>query len=68
MLFDMTYQDILNCFKKQYPEIKVDDYRPADDLPYGLIVWTKDKKVLLVQLQISFGIVFILAEKDNKEE
>ena len=66
----ITYYDVLKCFKTQYPELKVGDYRPADNLPYGLIIWTTDGRVLLVQLQVSFGIVFILACKDteNKEE
>lgn len=46
-----TYGDIYNEFCDKFPNVEVEDYRPADPMyvhqlmrgiPYGIIVWLKD--------------------------
>lgn len=57
----MTYDDIIRAFKQSFPEIKVDDYRPADRMANTILVWTKDT-VLLVYYDESFECAFIIGQ------
>lgn len=52
----MTYEDIYNEFLAKFPNIEVEDYRPADPMfipqllrgiPNAIIVWTKDKSKVI---------------------
>ena len=47
----ITYEDIYNEFCKKFPNVEVEDYRPADpflvpqltrDIPNAIVVWFKD--------------------------
>lgn len=54
----MTYGDIYNEFCKRFPNVEIDDYRPAVELhipqvrrgiPNAIIVWLKDgSKVIYI--------------------
>lgn len=55
---EMTYGDIYNEFRKKFPNVEVEDYRPAVEMhipqlsrgiPYAIIVWLKDgSKVIYI--------------------
>ena len=58
----ITYADVLSAFRREYPCISVEDYRPADYFPFSIIVWTQGRK-LLVSYQPSYDSVFILGNE-----
>ena len=52
----MTYGDIYNEFCKKFPNVEVEDYRPAVELyipqlsrgiPNAIIVWLKDESIVI---------------------
>ena len=54
----MTYGDIYDEFSKKFPNIEIEDYRPAipmhipqllKGIPYAIIVWLRDgSKVIYI--------------------
>lgn len=61
----MTYGEIFEEFCKKFPNIKIEDYRPAvpihipqlsKDIPNAIIVWLKDKSKIIY-----------IADKEEKE-
>ncbi len=39
---EMTHEQVFARLKAKYPTFVIDDYRPADGISYGLIVWEKE--------------------------
>lgn len=62
----MTYRDIMTGFKKSYPHIEIEDYRPANGLPNSIVVWSKDS-VYLVYSDESFGYTFIIGQRERRK-
>lgn len=66
---EITYGQIFQKFRAQFPDIEVSDYRPAS-LPYTIHVWTKDKRCLLYLYEVVFQTGFIVGEtvQDEREK
>lgn len=61
---ELTYENIFDRFVTKYPTFKVDDYRPAADIGYSLLIWEKGTNDLyFVQYQPLYDEFLVLGKK-----
>lgn len=65
---DITYAGILAKFERAHPETPVEDYRPADHIPFSIVIWSKRHAVYLVKYDATHDLVFILSCECSQQQ